>query len=69
MAKKRALIDAANDPIVEREITKEKQTKDISKNTHSRGVSLLTILGISLVAGLIGGIVSSRFLRVWFLKI
>ena len=60
MAKKRALKDAARDPIAERETA----TKKIKQDKPEEGYSALTVIA-ALIVGLLGGLISSRFLRIF----
>ena len=64
MARKRVLKDAAKDPVAKRESLKATEKKEKSKGGYSKG-----IVTAAFVAGLIGGMISFRYLRLWFLKI
>ncbi len=61
MAKKRALKDVARDPLAKKEIAIQEE-KD-SDAQHGIGHYALTIT-IGLVAGVIGGLLSSRLLKI-----
>jgi hypothetical protein len=59
MPKKRALKDAARDPIAERETN----TRTVKPDKPEDGYSVLTVV-VAVVVGLIGGFITSRFLRI-----
>jgi hypothetical protein len=59
MAKTRALKDAATDPLAKKEGVASKK----EEGSHSIGHYVLTI-SIGLIAGVVGGLLSSRILKV-----
>lgn len=64
MARKRVLKDAAQDPVAKRESLKgkEKEVQETSKGGSGK------LIVAAFVAGLVGGMISLRFLKLWFLK-
>jgi len=63
MARKRELKDAAQDPLAARETLEVTETRESPEQGHQT----LTIVA-AFLAGLAGGLISSRLLRLWFLK-
>ena len=59
MTKTRALIDAAKDPLAKKETMRSRE----EEKNHGIGHYVLTIT-LGLVAGVIGGLLSSRILKI-----
>ncbi len=64
MAEKRSLKDAAHDSVAVREIAKKQKLEELSKSGHSKVVLITTF-----IAGIAAGIILSRLLKQWFLKV